>query len=111
MAISTSWNIKSLKRRTSDGYVFEVVCTVEASETIGIDTYSTSGMLSRIFEIEEDQDPFIEFEDLTKDQILQWVWDAEGEEEISRIYSEQAKKISIQKGEDQNETVGFPTDW
>ena len=111
MAITTSWDVKQLKYRTSDGYVERVHWTVEASETVGTTTYTASGYGTRPFEIEEKDETFVELADLTKEQVLQWVWDVEGEDELARIHAELAKKLSIAKGEDQDETVGLPDGW
>lgn len=111
MAITTSWDIKELKYRTSDGYVQRISWTVEASETVGTTTYTASGYGTRPLDIEEKDDSYVELADLTKEQVLQWVWDSEGEEEVARIHAELAKKISVAKGEDQDETVGLPDGW
>lgn len=111
MAITTSWDVESLKYRTSDGYVHQVKWTVEASETVGTTTYTASGYGTRPFDIEEKDGSYVELTDLTKEQVLQWVWDSEGEEEVARINAELATKISIEKGEDQDETIGLPDGW
>ena len=111
MAITTSWDIKDLTYRTSDGYVQRIYWTVEASETVGTTTYTANGHGTQVLKIEEKDDSYIELADLTKEKVIQWVWDIEGEREISRIHAELAKKLSIEKGEDQDETVGLPDGW
>ena len=76
-----------------------------------INNFTANGHGTQILKIKEKDDSYVELADLTKEKVIQWVWDIEGEREIARIHAELAKKLSIAKGEDQDETVGLPDGW
>ena len=66
MTITCVWNIEQLNRRTSDGFVKSVdwECTAEESP-YSARSYSTTHL---------DGELTTPYESLTKEQVLEWVW-------------------------------------
>jgi hypothetical protein len=82
MTTSTSftWAIANLERETADGYVFTAHYTVSAKD----DTYSAGAYGSLGFARPEGE--LIPFADLTEGTVVQWIFDALGEEKVEEIY-------------------------
>lgn len=74
------WNIMDIKVRTENNYVVEVMASCKHTEgrgkSIVVHTSNFTG--------EPDQN-FIPFEQLTKEEVLNWVKEDLGQEEVSRI--------------------------
>jgi hypothetical protein len=81
MTTSTSftWAIANLERETADGYVFTAHYTVNAKD----DTYSAGAYGSLGFARPEGE--LIPFADLTEGTVVQWIFDALGEEKVEEI--------------------------
>jgi hypothetical protein len=74
------WNIMDIKVRTENNYVVEVMASCKHTEgrgkSIVVHTSNFTG--------EPDQN-FIPFEELTKEQVLNWVKEDLGADEVNRI--------------------------
>lgn len=79
MATEFTWAIANLERETSDGYVFTAHYTVSAKD----DTYSAGAYGSLGFARPEGE--LIPFADLTEGLVVQWIFDALGEEKVTSI--------------------------
>lgn len=79
MATTFTWDINTLDRETSDGYVFTAHYTVNASD----DTYSSGAYGSIGFERPE---TLIPYADLTEEVVIGWVKTAlGGDEKVAEI--------------------------
>lgn len=74
------WNIMDIKARTENNYVVEVMASCKHTEGRG----KSVVVHSSTFEGEPDEN-FIPFEQLTKEQVLDWVKQDLGPDEVSRI--------------------------
>lgn len=74
------WNIIDIKVRTENNYVAEVMASCKHKEGQGASVV----VHSSTFEGEPD-DNFIPFEQLTKEQVLDWVKEDLGVDEVNRI--------------------------
>ena len=79
MTTEFTWAIAQLERETSDGYVFTAHYTVNAKD----DIYSAGAYGSLGFERPEGE--LIPFADLTEGEVVQWIFDALGEEKVTSI--------------------------
>ena len=79
MATEFTWAIANLERETSDGYVFTAHYTVSAKD----DTYYAGAYGSLGFARPEGE--LIPFADLTESLVVQWIFDALGEEKVTSI--------------------------
>ena len=68
MAITNTWSITKLDRKTADGYVFKVYFKVKAHEI----PYESNA--SGTIELEK-PDTLIPYSDLTESKVLEWVKD------------------------------------
>lgn len=76
--ITASWNIANLERETADGFVYTAHYTVDATDG----TYSAGAYGSIGFERPEN---LIPYKDLTKEQVIEWVKEALGEDKVLEI--------------------------
>lgn len=85
-----TWNISTLDRRTSDGFVTTTHWTATATE--GEHTASTYGACGW-----GEGEPEIPYDNLTKDQVLEWVWGSVDKEAIEASLTTQieAKKNPV----------------
>ena len=74
------WNILDIKVRTENNYVAEVMASCKHKEGQGASVV----VHSSTFEGEPDEN-FIPFEELTKQQVLDWVKEDLGVDEVNRI--------------------------
>lgn len=74
------WNIIDIKVRTENNYVAEVMASCKHKEGQGASVV----VHSSTFEGEPDEN-FIPFEELTKEQVLDWVKEDLGVDEVNRI--------------------------
>jgi hypothetical protein len=84
--MEVTWNISQLDRKTADGFVTTAHWTVSATDG----EYSASSYGSCGF----DGELTTPYEDLTKEQVLGWVWEKVNKEEIE---STLAAHIEAQK--------------
>ena len=78
MSTTFTWNIANLERETSDGFVYTVHYTVNASD----DTYSSGAYGSLGL---ERPDNLIPFDQLTEDTVVGWVKEKFGAEKVTEI--------------------------
>jgi hypothetical protein len=84
--MNITWNIAQLDRKTADGFVYTAHWTVSATDG----AYSASSYGSCGF----DGELITPYEDLTKEQVLGWVWEKVNKEETEASL---ASQIEAQK--------------
>lgn len=99
MSLTSTWNVVSLERETSDGFVFTAHYTVDANDG----TYSAGAYGSIGFERPETLIPYM---DLTKDEVVGWVKEALGEEKVLEIG--QALLAQIEEQRNPSKASGVP---
>ena len=102
MSVSYNWSIADLNRKTEDGFVFTVHWRVDASnETYSEGAYGSIGL--------ERPDELVPFDQLTNEQVVQWVKDYFGEEKVAEIEAALAARIS--EKQTPTEASGLPSSW
>lgn len=91
MTTTATWDIATLERETSDGYVFTAHWTVSLVDG----EYSAGSYGSIGFERPETE--LIPFEDLTKELVVSWVKEKLGDEQVASIESALVSQINSQK--------------
>ena len=94
MATTFTWKINNLEREVSDGYVYTAHYSVVAiSKTLDAEgnpynsgAYGSIGL--------ERPDSLIAFDDLTETQVIGWVKDALGEEQVESYEENVANQIA-----------------
>ena len=94
------WNIIDIKARTENNYVAEVMVSCKHREGQGASVV----VHSSTFEGEPDES-FIPFEELTKQQVLDWVKADLGQEEVSRIETKVVYEATERNNYINNSTV------
>lgn len=62
-----TWNVSQLDRRTSDGFVTTAHWQATATDgDLSVSTYATCGW--------GEGEPAVPYDSLTKEQVLEWVW-------------------------------------
>ena len=78
MSTTFTWNIQHCERNASDGGVFFVRWVCYASETQGEEgsaiTHEKECIGTTSFEPNSSSSDFVQFSDLTEEEILNWVW-------------------------------------
>lgn len=90
MSFTSTWNIVSLERETADGFVFVAHYTVDANDG----TYSAGAYGSIGFERPENLIPYM---DLQKEEVIDWVKEALGEDKVAEIEAALAAQIEEQR--------------
>lgn len=80
MAATITWDIATLERQLSDGMVTTVHYTVSAE-----DQGKTSGAYGSLGLEPTDPNNFIAYDDLTKAEVIGWVKDKLGTEQVTNI--------------------------
>jgi hypothetical protein len=76
-----TWNISQLDRNTADGFVTTAHWTVSATdEDFSASSYGSCGF---------DGELITPYEDLTKEQVLEWVWEKVNKEETEASLASQ----------------------
>lgn len=102
MSISYTWSVVDLKRKTEDGYVFNVEWRVDATNGTYIEgAYGSIGL--------ERPETLIPFDSLTTDIVIQWVKDYYGAEKVTEV--EEALAARIAEKESPTEASGLPSSW
>jgi hypothetical protein len=81
MSFTTSWSIQNLRTldHVSKGFVTHVVYSIAATDDFAEAEYHGQ------IEFETPSESFIPFQDLTEAQVIQWVLESLGQEEVERI--------------------------
>jgi hypothetical protein len=89
-----TWNIAQLERSLPSGMVTTVHWTVSlVDEEYSASSYGSIGLPAK-----EPEDPtFVNFEDITKEQAIEWLKDAMGEEQVANIEAGLESQIEAQK--------------
>jgi hypothetical protein len=95
-----TWAIAQLERETSDGYVYTVHYTVDASDG----TYSAGAYGS--INLERPEGDMIPFADLTEDLVIGWVKDQFGPEKVAEI--EAALQAQLDEQHHPSKASGMP---
>ena len=94
-----SWNIANLDRETADGYVFTAHYTVDANDgTYSAGAYGSIGL--------ERPASLIPYSNLTKAQVIGWVKDKLGAEQINAI--EAALRSRLDEQHAPSKAAGVP---
>ena len=102
MSVSYNWSIADLNRKTEDGFVFTVHWRIDAStEAYSEGAYGSIGL--------ERPESLIPFDQLTTEQVVQWVKDYFGEEKVAEIEAALAARIS--EKQTPTEASGLPSSW
>ena len=113
MAINTSWNIEKMTHKDSDGGVTLVHWSCVASSD-GTPIYSATEAGKLQLTYDASASDFIPYADLTKDNVLGWVYDSlrEGgetaDEAKARIELERFTKVQEQISRASNYSDGLP---
>lgn len=88
-----SWDIVNMKRSASDGFVTSVTWSIEA--TADGEQVIRNGRTD--FNRPDEEINIVPFEDLTKDQVLNWVKEEVGDIRIERIVKRLEKELERRK--------------
>lgn len=100
MATEFTWGISQLERETSDGYVYTIHYTIDASD----ESYSAGAYGSLGFERPEDD--LIPYDSLTPEICIDWVKDQLGEEKVAEI--EAALQAQLDEKHAPTKAAGVP---
>lgn len=89
----TTWTIANLESNTTDGGVIVAHWRVTAEDG----EYAASAYGTQSFEYDPASPDFIPYADLTEAQVLQWVFDAMGAEQVTAIQDGLLANIEEQK--------------
>jgi hypothetical protein len=106
MADTFAWNIAQLQRKLSDGAVYTAHWTVNATRTVEDGDDLIAGSYGSVGFGDPDPDNFIEYDELTKEEVVQWVQDALGEEQVETI--EVGLSIQLDNAETPTDASGIP---
>jgi hypothetical protein len=101
MTATTEWNIAQLERHLTDGAVYTAHWTVSLEEEgESASAYGSVGF--------SDPDPtdFTPYDELTKEQVVGWVKDALGEEQVTSV--EESLANQIQEKLNPTDSPGIP---
>jgi len=88
-----TWTISTMEHNTADGGV--IVAHWQCIEVDG--DYSARSYSTQSFTYDASSPDFIPYDDLTEAVVLQWVFDAMGTEEVTRIQDSLTANIEEQK--------------
>ena len=112
MAISTTWSINNMVYNDSDGGVTVVYWSLVAQNDSGSESATEGGKLR--LTPDTDDDNFVDYEDLTEETVLGWVYDSlvEGEETATeaktRIETDRTGKVQGQIDRAAAQSEGMP---
>jgi hypothetical protein len=101
MAGTAEWNIAQLERHLADGAVYTAHWTVNLE-----DQGETAGAYGSVGFTDPDPSNFTPYEQLTKEQVVGWVKNALGEEQVASM--EEALANQIQKKLNPTDASGIP---
>jgi hypothetical protein len=87
MADTYTWNIAQLERKLSDGAVYTAHWTVNATRKVTGDDDLIISSYGSIGFGNPDPDNFTPYQELTENQVVSWVLDALGDEQVETICS------------------------
>ena len=99
----TNWTITNMDRLTADGFVVTVHWT--ASQTDG--DYTAVPIYSTVSFTEQPGESYVPYDELTEDQVVEWVKASLGEEGVAAVDAALANNIAAQK----NPPVATGTPW
>ena len=88
-----TWTISTMEHNTVDGGV--IVAHWQCTEVDG--DYSARSYSTQSFTYDASSPDFIPYDDLTEAVVLQWVFDAMGADEVTRIQDSLTANIAEQK--------------
>lgn len=100
MAIVNTWNVVQMNEYPEyEGYqdcVFQVHWTLTGTETVGEETY-TGSVYGSVGVSLDAESPFTPYNELTLDQVIGWVKDALGAEQVAAYEDNVEKQIADQQ--------------
>jgi hypothetical protein len=100
MATEFTWGVSQLERETTDGYVYTIHYTIDASDG----SYS-SGAYGSIG-LERPEEDFIPYDSLTPEICVQWVKDKLTEEKVAEV--EDALQAQLDEKHAPTKAAGVP---
>jgi len=101
MTAITEWNIAQLERHLSDGAVYTAHWTANLE-----DQGESAGAYGSVGFSDPDPDAFTPYDQLTKEQVVGWIKDALGEEQVTSV--EESLANQIQQKLDPTDASGIP---
>jgi len=95
MADTYTWGIANLERHISDGVVYTAHWTLGAERVSGGEIFTTGSYGSVSFP-EPDPDDFTPYDELTEEQVIGWVQDALGEENVAEMEASLSSQLDSQ---------------
>lgn len=92
-----TWTIANLEHNTADGGVVVAHWRVTAEETVGEQTYTASSYGTCGFTPDASAPGFVPYDQLTEADVLAWVWDAMGVDQVVNIQEALHQNIEEQK--------------
>jgi len=92
-----NWTISTMEHNTADGGVIVAHWRVNEEETVGDNTFYATAYGTQSFTYDASSPDFVPYADLTEAVVLQWVFDAMGADEVTRIQDSLTAKIAEQK--------------
>ena len=100
MATEFKWSLPNLERKLEGGFVFTAHWRCTASDgDFSASSYGTAG-----FSQDPESDSFTPYEDLTEEQVLEWVW-ADG---VDKDATEAALQAKIEDQKNPTTAAGVP---
>lgn len=101
MTATAEWNIATLERHLSDGVVYTGHWTVSLEEQ-----GESAGAYGSVGFSDPDPDSFTPYDQLTKDQVVGWIKNTLGEEQVTSI--EESLDAQIQQKLNPTDASGIP---
>jgi hypothetical protein len=101
MTATAEWDIATLERHLDDGAVYTAHWTVNLE-----DQGESAGAYGSVGFSDPDPDAFTPYDQLTKEQVVGWVKDALGEEQVTSV--EESLANQIQQKLDPTDASGVP---
>jgi hypothetical protein len=101
-AINYVWSVDNLERICSTGVVVGAAYTVKASDK----AYRSSLSGTIEFDLPDEEADYVPYFDLTHDQVVGWIKDKIGEENLAKV--EDALTSAIQEQRQPSRAVGVP---
>lgn len=102
MTTEIKWTIENLERQTIDGLVTKVYWRAKATDWQNVTDVYSEQTLQR-------GDEFIDFEELSQEQIIEWVKSSLGEEQVTFI--ENKLIADLEDMASPTVVTGLPTTW
>jgi len=109
MADTYTWNINTLDRELSDGVVYTVHWTLNASRpnpNVSGESYTAGAYGSEGYQADPSDPGFVSYDNLTPEICIGWVQDSLGSEGVASL--ESGLSANLDEQEDPTEAAGVP---